>query len=266
LATISQKSFDKKLKMVLLCSKFREDVHMVNQVPTFVEEEKLIAQGYRIIAGVDEVGRGPLAGPVVAAAVILPLELRPSWLSRVRDSKQLTPSQRESIFDRITESGVAYGLGVVSHEVIDKRGIASATRLAMRDAIKQLSICPDYLLIDFMQLPAVRIPQKSVVDGDSVCLSIAAASIVAKVTRDRMMVELDGQYPGYGLAQHKGYGTKEHLACLRRLGPSPLHRHSFKPVRERKGLLLNIRRPYNYRANYLPGLVPYELFHVQVKF
>lgn len=219
--------------MVLLCFQFIERTDMVIQVPTFDEEEKLIAQGYKLIAGVDEVGRGPLAGPVVAAAVILPLGKRPSWLSRVRDSKQLTPSQRESIFDRITESGVTYGLGVVSHEVIDKRGIAPATRLAMRYAIEQLSACPDYLLIDFVRLPGIRIPQKSVVDGDSLCLSIAAASIVAKVSRDRLMVELDSQFPGYGLAQHKGYGTPEHLEALQRLGPCPIHRKTFMPVRDR---------------------------------
>jgi len=219
--------------MVLVCPKFEESKDIVGQVPTFDEEEKLIARGYRIIAGVDEVGRGPLAGPVVAAAVILPWGKQPSWLSRVRDSKQLTPSQRESIFDRITASRVAYGLGVVSHEVIDKRGIAPATRLAMRYAIEQLSTCPDYLLIDFMQLPAIRIPQKSVVNGDSICLSIAAASIVAKVSRDRLMVELDNQFPGYGLAQHKGYGTPEHLEALQRLGPCPIHRKTFMPVRDR---------------------------------
>lgn len=206
---------------------------MVNQVPTFTEEEKLIAQGYKLIAGVDEVGRGPLAGPVVAAAVILPLEERPSWLGKVRDSKQLTPSQRESIFDRIMESGIAFGVGVVSHEVIDEWGIAPATRLAMRRAIEKLSTRPDYLLIDYMRLPGIRIPQKGVVDGDSICFSIAAASIVAKVTRDRQMVELDGQFPGYGLAQHKGYGTAEHLEALQRLGPCPIHRKSFTPVRDR---------------------------------
>ena len=233
LATISEKSFDKELTMVLVCPKFEESKDIVGQVPTFDEEEKLIARGYRIIAGVDEVGRGPLAGPVVAAAVILPWGKQPSWLSRVRDSKQLTPSQRESIFDRITASRVAYGLGVVSHEVIDKRGIAPATRLAMSYAIEQLSTCPDYLLIDFMQLPAIRIPQKSVVNGDSICLSIAAASIVAKVSRDRLMVELDNQFPGYGLAQHKGYGTPEHLEALQRLGPCPIHRKTFMPVRDR---------------------------------
>jgi ribonuclease HII len=131
------------------------------------------------------------------------------------------------------ESGVAYGVGVVSHEVIDERGIAPATRLAMRYAIERVSTRPEFLLIDYVRLPAVRIPQKSVIDGDSLCLSIAAASIVAKVTRDRLMVELDSQFPGYGLAQHKGYGTPEHLEALQRLGPCPIHRKTFEPVRGR---------------------------------
>ena len=206
---------------------------MVSQAPTFIEEERLRVQGYRLIAGVDEVGRGPLAGPVVAAAVILPYDGKPSWIRLVRDSKQLTPSQRESIFDRVLESGIPFGVGSVSHEVIDERGIAPATRLAMRRAIEKLSTRPDYLLIDFMRLPGIRIPQKSVVDGDSLCLSIAAASIVAKVTRDRLMVEMDSQFPGYGLAQHKGYGTPEHLEALQRLGPCPIHRKTFTPVRDR---------------------------------
>jgi ribonuclease HII len=205
---------------------------MVSQIPTFAEEERLRAQGYRLIAGIDEAGRGPLAGPVVAAAVILPPEERPSWLSLVRDSKQLTQLRREAIFDCIVESGIAFGVGVVSHEVIDERGIAPATRLAMRYAIEKLSTRPDYLLIDYMRLPGVRIPQKGVADGDSLCISIAAASVVAKVTRDRMMVELDSQFPGYGLAQHKGYGTPEHLEALQKLGPCPIHRKTFMPVRD----------------------------------
>ena len=206
---------------------------MVSQAPTFIEEEMLRAHGYRLIAGIDEAGRGPLAGPVVAAALILPFEERPSWLSLVRDSKQLTHLRREAIFDCIIESGVAFGVGVVSHEVIDERGIAPATRLAMRYAVEQLSTRPDYLLIDYVRLPEVRIPQKSMVDGDSLCLSIAAASIVAKVSRDRLMVELDSQFPGYGLAQHKGYGTPEHLEALQRLGPCSIHRKTFEPVRRR---------------------------------
>jgi ribonuclease HII len=206
---------------------------MASQVPTFIEEEKLRAQGYRLIAGIDEAGRGPLAGPVVAAAIILPVDEKPSWLSLIRDSKQLRLSQRETLFGHMVDSGVTFGVGVVSHEVIDERGIAPATKLAMRHAIEHLPNRPDYLLIDYMRLPAVRIPQKSVIDGDSMCLSIAAASIVAKVTRDRLMVELDSKFPGYGLAQHKVYGTPEHLEALQKLGPSPIHRKTFDPVRGR---------------------------------
>lgn len=206
---------------------------MASKGPTFIEEERLKDQGYRIIAGVDEVGRGPLAGPVVAAAIILPIEERPSWVSLIRDSKQLTPLQRKSIFDCILESGVAFGVGVVSHEVIDERGIVPATRLAMRYAIEQVSIRPEFLLIDFLRLPDVRLPQKSIINGDNLSTSIAAASIVAKVSRDRLMVKLDKLFPGYGLAQHKGYGTPEHLEALRRLGPCPIHRKTFEPVRGR---------------------------------
>jgi ribonuclease HII len=218
---------------MLPCLKLGGSKGMVNQIPTAFEEDKLREQGYRLIAGIDEVGRGPLAGPVVAAAIILPFDEKPSWLNLVRDSKQLTHQQREFIFNSILKSGVSYGVGVVSHEVIDERGIAPATRLAMCYAIKQLPTYPDYLLIDYVRLPEMRIPQKSVINGDSVCLSIAAASIVAKVTRDRIMVELDSRYPGYGMAQHKGYGTPEHIEALRRLGPCPIHRRTFLPVRER---------------------------------
>ena len=133
----------------------------VSQAPTFVEEERLRAQGYRLIAGIDEAGRGPLAGPVVAAAVILPLENRPSWLRLIRDSKQLTPQKREFLFDRIQGNGASFGVGVVSHEVIDEQGIVAATRRAMRCAAEQLSTRPDFLLVDFLRLPNVRLPQKS---------------------------------------------------------------------------------------------------------
>ncbi len=206
---------------------------MLVQPPTLREEDELRAQGYQLVAGIDEVGRGPLAGPVVAAAVILPFDGLPSWLRQVRDSKQLTPHQRESVYACIIESGVAFGVGVVSHEVIDETGIAPATRLAMRHAVEQLSAQPDYLLIDYVRLPELSIPQKSLVNGDSTSLSIAAASIVAKVTRDSLMVKFDSLYPGYGLAQHKGYGTAEHLEALHRLGPCPIHRKTFEPVRGR---------------------------------
>jgi len=199
--------------------------------PTFAEEKLLEAQGYRLIAGVDEAGRGALAGPVVAAAVILPHPLNAPWLNQIKDSKQLTPTRRELLFHNIHEVAIAIGIGVAPHEVIDKQGIIRATRLAMKQAIDQLSPTPESLLIDYMHLPEVKLPQKGIKNGDSLCFSIACASIIAKVTRDRLMVKLGMNYPSYGLAQHKGYGTKEHMVCLHRLGPSPIHRQSFQPVK-----------------------------------
>jgi ribonuclease HII len=210
---------------------------MVNRIPTLIEEEGLRAQGYRFIAGIDEVGRGPLAGPVVASAVILPLEERPSWLSLIRDSKQLTQPQREFLFDCMVSDGAVFGVGVVSHEVIDKQGIIAATRLAMCRATRQLSVQPDYLLIDAIKLTEIKLPQKAIVKGESISISIAAASIIAKVTRDRLMERLDGIYPGYGLAQHKGYSTPEHIEALQRLGPCPIHRKTFAPVQGWQGSL-----------------------------
>lgn len=202
------------------------------QIPTFAEEKTLEAQGYRLIAGVDEVGRGSLAGPVAAAAVILPRNMNGPWLDMVRDSKQLTPAKRQRLSNHIRETAVAFGIGMVSHEVINSRGIIKATRLAMKMAIEQLSPSADSLLIDYMHIPEVSLPQRGIKGGDSLCFSIACASIIAKVARDQLMVELDRTYPGYGLAAHKGYGTREHLTCLRRLGASPIHRASFRPVRE----------------------------------
>ncbi len=202
------------------------------QIPSFVEEKILEAQGYLCIAGIDEVGRGALAGPVVAAAVILPSRIDAPWLYLVKDSKQLSPARRQLLFHHIHEIAIAIGIGMAPHEVIDARGIIKATRLAMKLAIGQLSPLPDCLLIDYMLLPEVLLPQKGITNGDRLCFSIACASIIAKVARDQLMIELDGTYPGYGLARHKGYGTKEHLSCLRRLGPSPIHRRSFRPVKD----------------------------------
>ena len=201
-------------------------------MPSFIEESKLLEQGYRLIAGVDEVGRGALAGPVVSAAVILPQRIDTPWLSQVKDSKELSPQKRQFLSEQILQEAVAIGIGVISHEVIDAKGIVWATRLAMKLAVDKLEPPPQSLLIDYLLLPEVKLPQRAVIDGDSCCLSIACASIVAKVARDRLMVELDQAYPGYGLAQHKGYGTEEHLACLRKLGPSPIHRQSFRPIKE----------------------------------
>ena len=199
-------------------------------MPSLAEERELRAQGYQLIAGIDEAGRGALAGPVVAAAVILSSQLDAPWLNQVKDSKQLTPARREFLFGHIREIAVAVGIGMVHHRVIDDQGIVKATRLAMKLAIDHLSPSPESLLIDYIRLPEVPLPQKGITNGDELCLSIACASIVAKVSRDRLMIELDRIYPGYGLAQHKGYGTKAHISCLYRVGPCPIHRQSFRPI------------------------------------
>jgi len=192
----------------------------------------LEAQGYQYIAGIDEAGRGALAGPVAAAAVILPPRINAPWLNLVRDSKRLTPLRRELLFRHIHNTSLAIGVGMVPPRVIDSEGIVKATRIAMKKAIDRLSPPAETLLIDYLQLPEVRLPQKGITGGDSLCFSIACASIVAKVTRDRLMVELDRTYLGYGLARHKGYGTEQHIDCLFRLGPSPVHRLTFRPVKE----------------------------------
>ncbi len=203
-----------------------------SDLPTFTEEQTQWTRGFRHIAGIDEAGRGPLAGPVVAAAVILPVGFQSDWLHLVADSKTLTASRREFLYDCLYETAVGVGVGVIDVQTIDMVGIAKATRLAMKMAVKQLVPAPDYLLIDYFRLPEVRMPQKGVTDGDSLCISIASASIIAKVTRDRLMVEFDRTYPGYQFAHHKGYGTRGHLECLQRLGASPIHRCSFQPVRD----------------------------------
>ena len=208
--------------------------------PSYNEENGLTAEGYRLIAGVDEAGRGALAGPVVAAAVILPLSPAFRWLESVRDSKELPAARRESLFDQISRDAVAVSVGIIAPQTIDVIGIVNATRIAMCHAVEQLATPPDYLLVDFLRLPQLRIHQKPIVRGDKLCLSIACASIIAKVTRDRIMVELDQLHPGYGLANHKGYGTRHHVRCLRENGPSPIHRHSFAPVIEATQSKLNI--------------------------
>ena len=194
----------------------------------------LFAQGYSFIAGLDEVGRGCLAGPVVAAAVILPLtdaDLA-AHLAGVRDSKQLSAQAREQLYEVILHHALAVGLGTGSVSLIDERNILQATKYAMKDALHQLSIPPHALLLDALRLNDVPLPQRSIIKGDALCLSIAAASIIAKVTRDRLMLQLHEQYPLYGFDHHKGYGTPAHLAALQQHGVSPLHRTTFSPIRE----------------------------------
>ena len=190
-------------------------------------EKELYAQGIDLIAGVDEVGRGPLAGPVVAAAVILPKACK---IPGLNDSKKIPKSKHKEIYEAVLQNAIAIGIGVKDNQVIDQVNIYEATKLAMMEAIGQLDPQPQHLLIDAMKLD-LPISQTSIIKGDANSLSIAAASIVAKVTRDQMMEEFDREYPGYDFAQNAGYGTAKHLAGLEQLGVTPIHRRSFEPVK-----------------------------------
>jgi ribonuclease HII len=196
-------------------------------------ELALREQGYIAAAGVDEVGRGTLAGPVVAGAVILPPKLPDDGLKLIRDSKQLTPDQRDRAALYIEQHAIGYACGAADAAEIDRIGIVAATRIAMGRAIDLLEPAPDHLLIDALELPGISLPQTSMIKGDARCRSIAAASIIAKVTRDRLMATVwDTRFPGYGFAAHKGYGTATHLEALRERGPVFGHRLTFAPVRE----------------------------------
>jgi ribonuclease HII len=199
-----------------------------------LENSILIRDGFRLVAGLDEAGRGALAGPVTAAAVILPFD-KPHLLQAlhaVNDSKQLTAKVRENLFAQVTDSALAFAVASVSAAVVDEIGIIPATKQAMQMAVSQLTPAPEYLLIDGrIRLKTLPTPQQSVIRGDAKSLSIAAASILAKVTRDRLMIELDGQFPLYGFARHKGYGTAQHLAALEEHGPCPQHRFTFSPIK-----------------------------------
>ncbi len=187
-------------------------------------EDSFYAQGCQVICGVDEAGRGPLAGPVCAAAVILPKHLEIPGLT---DSKKLTDKKRRELFPLIQEQAVAYGIGLSSQEEIDEINILQATFLAMERALSQLDVCPDMVLIDGNRERDFGVPVQTVIKGDSLSANIAAASILAKVTRDNLMMELAQQYPQYGFEIHKGYGTKAHYEALRQYGASPIHRRSF---------------------------------------
>ncbi len=191
-------------------------------------ERELRVAGYRRVAGIDEVGRGCLAGPVVAAAVVLPERPR---LKGLRDSKVLPRARREALYELILDRAEAVGVGCVEVDTIDRINILQATRLAMRQAIERLPLVPDHLLIDALRLPVVALPQRAIINGDAISASIAAASVVAKVTRDRICEEIDARYPAYGFRQNKGYGTPLHLHALNEAGPCEWHRRSFAPVR-----------------------------------
>ncbi len=200
-------------------------------------ELELREQGFLYIAGVDEAGCGPIAGPVVAAAVVFSGRRR---LPGLADSKLTRPADRERLFHLIHEKAVALGVGIVDARSVDRLNILAAARVAMMEAVRGLDPRPDLLLIDGRGCPGAPIPQRAVVKGDRTCACIAAASIIAKVTRDRIMDELDERYPGYGFRRHKGYGTPEHLERLIELGPCSEHRQSFAPVRAaRQGRLLD---------------------------
>ncbi len=188
-------------------------------------EQRLWSQGLRFVAGVDEAGRGPLAGPVVAAAVILS---QGTGIDGVDDSKALSAPEREVLYDRILKSAAGIGIGIIDHRVIDEINILRATMKAMSAAVGKLPVAPQHLLVDGPRYEDTTIPYTAIVAGDTLCCSIAAASIVAKVTRDRLMLDFDRQYPQYGFARHKGYGTPEHLDALRRHGPCEIHRRSFR--------------------------------------
>jgi len=197
-------------------------------------EKQLFAAGYRLVGGIDEAGRGPLAGPVVAACVVCP----PGFvikkeLALVNDSKKLSEKKREMLFDLIFEFLLAIGIGICDHTTIDRINILEAAFLAMKKAIGALKPKPDCLLLDGrLPIPNISLPQKAVVRGDAQVFTIAAASIVAKVTRDRLMAAMDERYPAYGFKRHKGYGTKFHCEQIKKLGPCPIHRRSFSPIKE----------------------------------
>jgi len=189
------------------------------------------------VAGIDEAGRGPLAGPVVAAAVAMPRALAESLitttLSGLTDSKKLTEKKREAFFTDLTSStAILWGVGLCEPEEIDRINILRATHLAMKRAVEGLAMMPDFLLVDGLPVPGLPVKARAIIKGDASSFLIAAASVIAKVTRDRIMLDLDRRYPGYGLGKHKGYGTRAHLEALRILGPSACHRKSFAPVRQ----------------------------------
>lgn len=202
--------------------------------PTLHYERVFQQRGFRYVAGCDEAGRGCWAGPVVAGTVVLPITEQPMCAvlraAGVQDSKRLSPGRREELVPLIQDVALAWAIGKARPEEVDECGIARATRLAIQRALQQLHCFPDALLLDAFPLPEVDVPQEAIVKGDDLSLSIAAASVLAKVYRDAMMVDVDAEYPGYGFAQHKGYGTSQHQDALNTLGPTPLHRHSWAPI------------------------------------
>ncbi|MBK15677.1 MAG: ribonuclease HII [Chloroflexi bacterium] len=204
---------------------------MLKNRPDNYEEKQLTNFGYKFIAGIDEVGRGTLAGPVLSALVIFRKDFDSEWFPELDDSKRLTKNKRLDLFNLINSDALCVSVGSASNNEIDESGIISATKLSMVRAIENSEIIPDYLLIDAVELDSVDVPQKSIIKGDQISSSIAAASIIAKVTRDQIMVDFDKVYPEYGFGNHKGYGTKAHIDSINNYGITPLHRKSFEPVK-----------------------------------
>ncbi len=203
-------------------------------MPDLSLEAAFRSDGYHLIAGVDEAGRGPLAGPVTAAAVILPPDAAGSedWLGGIDDSKRLTPGRRDAAAELIRSNALAWAVRHIDPDEIDRVGIGRAVLDAMLSAVAGLNIQPDALLLDWVPIKQCPLPYQTVVKGDSKSLSIAAASILAKVSRDRRMMQAEAAYPGYGFSRHKGYATAQHLQCLSEMGPTPIHRRSFRPLRQ----------------------------------
>lgn len=194
-------------------------------------------KGFQVVAGIDEAGRGPLAGPVVAASCIIASD---QLISGIDDSKKLTPSKREELFQELTQNqDISYGIGIVSHQEIDSINIYEATKRAMRLSLQQLPRIPDYLLVDGMELSYENIPCQKIVHGDALSYTIAAASILAKVTRDRLMASYHEQWPEYGFDKHKGYGTRHHLEAIEKFGPCEIHRQTFEPIKSYCEKVLN---------------------------
>jgi ribonuclease HII len=210
----------------------------LNQNKNTLDFERMAYEaGYKLVAGLDEVGRGALCGPVVAASVIFPPEV---FIPEVKDSKKLTPKIRTEIYPQIFSKAISVGIGLIRPHIIDRINILESTKHAMRRALLRNRPKPDFLLIDALKLTGVDIPQKSIIKGDQLSHSIAAASIIAKVVRDRIMCAWHEIYPNYGFDKHKGYGTADHIECLRLLGPSPIHRLTFKNVYDCRKLFLTL--------------------------
>ena len=207
-----------------------------NEIDNWQYENELYSKGYKLIGGIDEVGRGPLVGPVVTACVILPEDF---VLDGLTDSKKLSEKKRDMFYDIIMEKAISVGIGIMDEDVIDKVNIYEATKLAMYQAVDNMSVKPDYILIDAMKLDKLDVPSTSIIKGDLKSITISAASVIAKVTRDRMMYELDKKYPMYKFAKNKGYPTKDHIEAISKYGILKEHRKTFKPVTE------HVNRIYN---------------------